>query len=150
MSPEGPALRVWLPFRRCQPLTPSEASFSSQRSWASLFRAFLLQDDPNKVSLIRPVLALRSNRATGLSRASTVSAHLESRVPLSAPRGFSPGRDPCSLELSDLWGAPSTPDRFKVSLLKSPLSSLSTPRPYNHGAAGPQGLSPERLGLLPP
>jgi len=42
--------RVWLPFQRPQVSQPSEASFSPQRSWASLFRAFLRHDDRSQVS----------------------------------------------------------------------------------------------------
>jgi hypothetical protein len=42
LPPKSPALRVWLPSRRCQLDPPWEASFSSQRSWASPFKALLL------------------------------------------------------------------------------------------------------------
>jgi hypothetical protein len=52
----SPTLRVWLPSRWCQPALPLEASFSSQRSWASPSRAFLHLRDQPKVSLrsLRP------------------------------------------------------------------------------------------------
>lgn len=53
----SPAPRVWLPSRRCQPLPSLEASFSSQRSWASPFEAFLLPDGRKSVS----TLPLRSD-----------------------------------------------------------------------------------------
>jgi hypothetical protein len=50
-SPTGsPVPRVWLPSRRRQLTEPSEASFSSQRSWASPSRAFLLLGDQQRVS----------------------------------------------------------------------------------------------------
>jgi hypothetical protein len=43
-------LRVWLPSRRCQLFLPSEAFFSSPRSWASLFKALFRNCDPFPVS----------------------------------------------------------------------------------------------------
>jgi hypothetical protein len=47
-------------------------------------------------------------------------------------------------------GSPSTSDGSKASILKSPLSSLPLMSPYELTSAGPQGLPPKRLGLLPP
>jgi len=46
----SPILRVWLPSRWTQRPEPLKASFSSQRSWASPFRAFLLSSDHVAVS----------------------------------------------------------------------------------------------------
>jgi hypothetical protein len=54
--PRSPVPRVWLPSRRCQLLVTLAVSFNSQRSWASLSRAFILPCDRKKVSLssLRP------------------------------------------------------------------------------------------------
>jgi hypothetical protein len=46
----SPALRVWLPSRRCQQPLPSGASFNSPRSWALLFRAYFQPRDADLVS----------------------------------------------------------------------------------------------------
>jgi hypothetical protein len=46
----SPALRVWLPSRRCQQPLPSGMFFNSPRSWASLFRASLRPRDADMVS----------------------------------------------------------------------------------------------------
>jgi hypothetical protein len=48
--PRSPTLRVWLPSRRCQLHSPSEASLSSQHSGASPFRAFLHIGNQDHVS----------------------------------------------------------------------------------------------------
>jgi len=48
--PRSPILRVWLPSRWCQPPLSLEASFSSPRSWASPFKAFLLPRGQKRVS----------------------------------------------------------------------------------------------------
>jgi hypothetical protein len=58
LSLESPTRRVWLPSRWCQLLEPLAASFSSQRSWASPFEAFLPYLDRNTVSGISSALAL--------------------------------------------------------------------------------------------
>jgi hypothetical protein len=105
---ESPALRVWLPFRRCASasnpwgplsapnalgLRPSElCSFKVIGNWLSqfLFRsgAFL----PNLISLVPALQRLIP----------TLKA-----VSLSAPRGFSSGRDPLLSWASGLLGSPS-------------------------------------------
>ena len=50
LLPRSAALRVWLPSRRFQPLKPLKAYFSSQRSWASPFKAFFLFRDRMSLS----------------------------------------------------------------------------------------------------
>jgi hypothetical protein len=50
ISSRSPALRVWLPSRRCQPSSPRECSFNSPRSWALPSRAFFRPCGPLKIS----------------------------------------------------------------------------------------------------
>jgi len=73
LSPGSPAFRVWLPSGRPSFLGPSEASFSPQRSWASLFRAFLLHkdrktlsDSPLRSHALFQTLAALDRRLSGL------------------------------------------------------------------------------------
>jgi hypothetical protein len=100
-------------------------SFNPQRSWASLFRAFLLPGD-------RKTLADSSLRSCtsgqNLHDLAPVLQRLpptQKAVPLLAPQVFSSGRDLCSLELSNLSGSPSA---------GTPIGGFSTPtvpsRPY--------------------
>jgi len=82
----GPAPRVWLPFQRPQVPQPLETSFSPQRSWASLFRAFLRCGDQEPVS--RPFLRPRAfpqNRSALYRRLG----------------GFIPPHQPCPLSLPE-------------------------------------------------
>jgi hypothetical protein len=67
----SPALRVWLPSQRCQLSRPSEASFSSPRSWAYPFRAFLQLGDPKTVSSLCSAPALSRKTCSALHRRSS-------------------------------------------------------------------------------
>jgi len=105
-------------------LTPSEASFSSQRSWASPFRAFLLFGD--RMSRSQPTLSsLRSPaKPLGLTPALRRIQPTEKAVPLFATRRVSPGQG--HMLSWDLWASQalspeSTPQRASPSS-RSPLT----------------------------
>jgi hypothetical protein len=98
-STRSPVLRVWLPSRRRQPPKPSEASFSSQRSWASPFRAFLLPGDRQDVSTLSSAPALFQQTSRPVAGAPAASAPRKSRPP-QCPRRFSSSRRLCSPGLS--------------------------------------------------
>jgi hypothetical protein len=117
--PESPALRVWLPSRRCQPQKPSEASSSSQHSWASPYRAFLLSHEPVPLSKYPSAPALPYKTLPGLVPALQRLAHKKSRAHLLLPRILSQGRTFCSLGLSDLLG-------FRQALTHAVSLSLTT------------------------
>jgi hypothetical protein len=83
--PEGSHAGFGYPLCEHSVLRPSEASFSSQRSWASPFRALLLLGD--RSDRYRPDLPLL--RFTTTSRPCTDApagfSHRESRAPLCHP-----------------------------------------------------------------
>lgn len=126
-------LRVWLPSRRVLKLRkPWEASFSSQRSWASSFRAFFLSSDRSEgfPSPLRSCALLQNlyDLVVALQRLSPTGK----AVSLLAPRRFRSGRNrSCSPGPFSLLGSPSANPLAKSSPLpKSPsrLSSSSTLR----------------------
>jgi hypothetical protein len=103
-------------------------SFNPQRSWASLFRAFLLPGD-------RKTLADSSLRSCtsgqNLHDLAPVLQRLpptQKAVPLLAPQVFSSGRDLCSLELSNLSGSPSA---------GTPIGGIFTPTVPSHSYEAP-------------
>jgi hypothetical protein len=97
-------LRVWLPSQRLVSRS-SLGTFHPQRSWASLFRAFLHLHGRICVSTnpLRSCAFLKDfpSLLPALQRlAPTVTA-----VPFFAPQRFRSGQGPCSLELSRLSGS---------------------------------------------
>jgi len=71
---------------RLSTLDPLEASFSSRRSGASPFRAFLLSSDRKKVSLLLSARALSYQTQRPDIGASAASSHRKSRSPFRSPR----------------------------------------------------------------
>jgi len=130
--------------------TPSEASFSSQRSWASPFRAFLLFGDPldrsqpNLPSLRFPTKPL------GLVPTLQRISPTEKAVPLFATQRFSPGQ---GLLLSwDFWASQAlSPGKSAQRSSPSPGSplTLESKRPLNLPSPEPQGLQSLLARLLP-
>jgi len=127
--PEVPTLRVWLPFRRFLAFTSWRASFSSQRSWASPFRALLLPDDRKKVTL--PLSALAFPRKT-LERpradASAAWSHPRSRSPKSQPVFLRRVGDGYSLGLTHLSGSLSEDPPREASPFTALPSRSSVPK----------------------
>jgi len=91
--PKSPALRVWLPSLRCQLPQTLETSFSSQRSWASPFKALLLSHDRFTLSdqSLRSC-ALPQNPLGPRTCAPAAYSHRKSRAPLTATQRINPGR----------------------------------------------------------
>jgi hypothetical protein len=116
------------------------ASFSSQRSWASPFEAFLLSHGRSVVSYrpLRPCAFVTT--LLGLLPTLRRLAPMKEAVSLVAPRRISPGRDLLLPWASGLWGAPSPEPGNQVSLSAPPLASLPTTTSYLTVLAGPQGL----------
>jgi hypothetical protein len=129
--------------------TPSEASFSPQRSWASLSRALILPGD--RETLSDPPLRSCAwpqnpfDLTTALQRFSPT----RKAAPLVAPRVFSSGRDRCSPELSDLSGSPSVDPRKRTSPSLPSPPILAAPQPYDKKTDGSQGVPGRQLGCSP-
>jgi hypothetical protein len=85
-------LRVWLPSRCLQPSQPLEASFSSQRSWASPSRAFLLPDDRSWVSPEPSAPALPCETSSASHRRSSGFLPSEKPSPYLPPQTSNPRR----------------------------------------------------------
>jgi len=114
-SSGGAARRVWLPSRRIEAFAPSRASFSSQRSWALPFRAFLLPGDRRKVSLPHPLLRFAARPVRASCR------RFSGLIPPGKPRPSSPPEvlrrvgAVCSPGVSHLPGSPAGNPRRKAS-----------------------------------
>jgi hypothetical protein len=130
--------------------TPSEASFSSQRSWASPFRAFLLSGD--RMDRSQPILPFRRFPTKPLGLVPTLQRipPTEKAAPLVATQRFSPGQ---GLLLS--WDfrasqalSPGKPAQRSSPSPGSPLS-LRSKRPLNLFSREPQGLRSFLARLLP-
>lgn len=146
-QPTGsPALRVWLPSRRCQLALPLEASFSPQRSWALPFRAFLLPDGRSGVSPRPAAPALSRETLTASRRRSSGFLPPGKPYPLSLPEGLIRVGALALLGLRPLGSSLRRTNR-KASPLSAPLSSFDFPGPYGLGKRGPQGLFSPRLGV---
>jgi hypothetical protein len=119
---------------------PLAASFSSQRSWASPFEAFLLSHGRKMVSHLplRPCAFVTT--LLGLLPALRRLPPMKEAVSLFAPRRFNPGRDLLLPWASGLWGAPSPEPGNRVSLSAPPLASLLLSPSYLNERRGPQGL----------
>jgi hypothetical protein len=120
--PRSPALRVWLPSLRCQPLRTSETSFSPQRSWASPFKAFLLPHDRITLSNNPSALALPYKTLPDLVNTLQRLQPTGKAVPLLLlPRGLIWAGAACSLGLCDLLGSLlSLTHEVSISLTPSP------------------------------
>jgi hypothetical protein len=113
---EVPPLGFGYPFDGSKLLRTLEASFNSQRSWASPFEAFLQQRDRmNCFQFFFRSGAFPTNSFELIAGASTALSHVVSRTP-DCTWVFSPGRGPCSLGTSDLLGFPSSQRCLKVSI----------------------------------
>jgi hypothetical protein len=148
----GPALRVWLPSRRCPRLRTWEAFFSSQRSWASPYRAFLLP--PGRGILSNPSFHSRAflqNPFRPRSGAPAVCSREESRTHFTLSEGLVRSGAACSLGPSGLLGfLHGRPERGclflspTISPLEEPDLTAKTPmdlmvfRP-SHGGVSPRG-----------
>jgi len=108
---------------------PSEASFSSQHSWASPFRAFFLPSDRSEgfPSPLRSCALLQNHY--DLVPALQRLAPTEKAGLLLAPQRFRSGRNlSCSPGLSNLSGSPSAnPPRKSSPLLRAPSRPSSSP-----------------------
>jgi hypothetical protein len=130
--------------------TPSEASFSSQRSWASPFRAFLLFGDrSNRSQSDLPSLRFPT-KPLGLVPTLQRIPPTEKAAPLVATQRFSPGQ---GLLLS--WDfrasqalSPGKPAQRSSPSPGSPLA-LRSKRPLNLFSREPQGLRSFLARLLP-
>jgi len=104
--PRSPAPRVWLPSLRRQLLQTSETSFSSQHSWASPFKAFLLPHDQITLSNDPSAPALPYKTLPDLVPALQRLKPTGKAVPLLLlPRGLIWTGASCSLGLYDLLGS---------------------------------------------
>jgi len=74
-SSKSPALRVWLPSRRCKPSCPREFSFNSPRSWASPSRALFRSRGAFKISQKCSALTFLCQTLWPGTDASAVPAH---------------------------------------------------------------------------
>ena len=125
LYPKSPTPRVWLPSLWRQLLSPLETSFSSQRSWASPFKAFLLShgriilsNDPSAPALsykTLPGLVPALQRLTPTGKAVLLLSLSGRLIRIGAT---------CSLGLSDLLGPlHSLTHEVSVSLTSSPSRS---------------------------
>jgi hypothetical protein len=111
----GPALRVWLPSRRCQPLGTLEACFSFQRSWDSLFRALFLPHGQPALSSRLSAPALFPKTLPGfLAALQRLDPTGKAVVPLLLSEGLTRIGTRCSPEPSDLLGILLFAARFGV------------------------------------
>jgi hypothetical protein len=128
---------------------PAGASFSSQRSWASPSKAFLLHDDQSSVSQepLRP--RAFPEDSFRLPSAPQRLAPIVKAVPLFAPEGLARVGALALLGLFDLLGAPSSHDRGMLSLHPSPLSLLASPGLTTRLSLNPRVSLGEGLALSP-
>jgi len=135
------ALRVWLPSLRTSPQRPSEASFSSQHSWASPFEAFLLDRDRLKVSFKPSAPAIAPETVPGLGTSLQRLPPTVKAVPLFAPGPLRPSRDLCSLGI--LWPSRLSlrPSRREASPFPTSLSYFLGLTPCEAALPVPQGSS---------
>jgi hypothetical protein len=114
---EVPSVGFGYPFDGVSLTATSEASFSSQRSWASPFEAFLQPHD--RISCFQPFF----RSGTFLTNFPACYRCSNGFIPRRQPypfrtRRFSPGRGHCSLGSFGLLGSPSNQRCLQVSLLK--------------------------------
>jgi len=144
-------LRVWLPSPRALLVPiPSEASFSSQRSWASPFKAFLLSGD--RMDRSQPILPFLRFPTKPLGLVPTLQRlpPTEKAVPLFATQRFSPGQGHLlswDFRVSQAL-SPGKPAQRSSPSSGSPLT-LQSKRPLNLLSREPQGLRSFLARLLP-
>jgi len=130
---------------------PSEASFSSQRSWASPFRAFLLPGDRfNRYRSNLPLLRFPA-KPPGLAPTLQRVHPIEKAAPLIATRGFSPGRGlllSWDFRVSQALPPEETPE--KSSPLPGSPRVLPIPKPLNSRTSEPQGFQVSTGSASPP
>jgi len=119
-----------------------EASFSPQRSWASLFRAFLLPGDRESLSGPPSVLALPDKTITTLPRRFNGLLPPRKPCPFLLPKCLARVGTFCSLELSDLSGSPSTYCETESFFLPAFPSHPLKPPTLRYGAPRVSGPSP--------
>lgn len=127
---------------------PSEASFSSQRSWASPFKALLLQGDRSNRSQSDLPFLRSPTKPPGLVPALQRLTPTSKAVPLFATQRFSPGRGLCSL---GILGPPRLSLRKKPPEsplhLQDPLSLFQTKGLSTLNPASLRGFGLSRLGV---
>jgi hypothetical protein len=127
---------------------PLRASFSSRRSWGSLFRAFLRFRDGKKSFLpFLPFLLFPAKPTRLDAGAPTACTHRSSRAPSCFPDGLGQGGACCSLERYDLSGTPSVNTRLGASLSKSPLSLFPPNDLTAARSRSPRGLRHSQPGV---
>jgi hypothetical protein len=128
---------------------PLEASFSSQHSWASLFRALLLLSDRGRVSSPLSALALPYKTFQALYRRFNGFLPLNKPSPFLRPECLVQVGGSCSPELFHLLGSPSAdPPKEASPFSRSPHALGLTP-PLDEIRPEPQGLSVSGLALSP-
>lgn len=136
---------LWTTFVRAS----LRASFSSRRSWALPFRAFLPWVNREKVSLRSSALALPSQTFQPGSGASAIFSPPMSRPPYPLPNSLRRGGGFCSLGLFSLSGFPTgSPRRTSLSFF-APFRS-STHRTLQPDVSGTLRFFSIRPGYLPP
>jgi len=101
---KSPTLRVWLPSQR-SPYLPSLGTSHPQRSWASLFRAFLHLHDRIRVSTHSLRSCAFPENLPGLLSALQRLPLTETAAPFFASQRFRSGQGLCSLESFRLSGS---------------------------------------------
>jgi hypothetical protein len=120
---------------------PLEASFSSPRSWASPFRAFLLPRGRKGVSTSPSARALPTKTFPASIRRSDGLIPREKPVPFFAPGKINSGRGQGSPGPSNLSGSPSRHRTSQVSLPSSYPLRVISPHPLRNGLDSPSGPS---------
>jgi len=149
--PEGSHAGFGYPLCEHSVLRPSEASFSSQRSWASPFRALLLLGD--RSDRYRPDLPLLrfTTKPPGLVPTLQRVSPTEKAVPLFATQMISPGRGlllSWDFRVSQALSSEKTPERSS-SPLRSPLA-LPLCKFFNPQSREPQGFQVFTDSAFPP
>jgi hypothetical protein len=145
----SPALRVWLPSRRRQLSRPSEASFSSPRSWAYPFRALLLFGDQDPVSRTSSAPALPCKTCSALHRRSSGFIPPKKPSPFAPPECLTRAGSSCSPGFSTSRASPSAEPIEELLPLQSPSCPLKT-KTLRPRFPGTPGFFFQRLGSLPP
>lgn len=130
-------------------LPPLEASFSPQRSWAPLFRAFLLPGDRKTLSSFPLRSCAPRQNLPALPRRFSGLIPPKKPCPFLPPEGLVRVGTDCSLELSDLSGSPSVHPWKRASPSSPSPLTLTGFQPYDKKPHESQGLAGRQLGSLP-